>query len=169
MPDVKKAQKEAEEVKEVSYTPFGTPIREEVAQDCSQKEIAQFGLELDKETGSTHVVLKDPLDLDALIQTYKDQCGMELAQLQIRRGLATPDDFAAQPGDYGDTSTLPDNINDAYRASLEAKKSGINLEQFKTDADIEAYVKAQVKAQLQAQAKAAQGSQTAPNSNQEAQ
>lgn len=140
----------------IKLTPFGTPIRDVLPVDCSQKELAQFGLELDKETGSTYVVVKDPIDLDALIQSYKDQCGMELAQLQIKRGLASPEDFAAEPGDYGDTSTLPDNINDAYRASLVAQQSGINLEQFKTDADIEAYVKAQVKAQLEAQAKAQQ-------------
>lgn len=144
----------------IKFTPFGTPIRDFPAQDVSKKEIAQFGLELDKETGSTYVVLKDPLDLDALIQSYKDQCGMGLAQLEIKRGLASPEDFAAKPGDYGDTSTLPDNINDAYRASLEAKKSGIDLSQFKTDADIEAYVKAQVKAQLEAQAKAQAQNQT---------
>ena len=139
----------------IKYTPFGTPIRKTEPQDCSNKFLAQFGLELDKETGSTTIVVKDPLDLDAEIQTYKDQCGMELAQLEIKRGLASPEDFAAKPGDYGDISTLPDNINDAYRASLDAKQAAkIDLSQFKTDADIEAYVKAQVKAQLEAQAKA---------------
>lgn len=138
----------------VKYTPFGTPIRPVKPSDCSNKLLKQYGLELDKETGSTFVVEKDPLDLDAQIQTYKDQCGMELAQLQIKRGLADPGDFAAAPGDYGDTSTLPDNLNDAYRASLDAKKTAkVDLSQFKTDADIEAYVKAQVKAELEAQAK----------------
>lgn len=154
----------------IKLTPFGTPIREVKPCDCSKKTIKQYGLELDKETGSTYVVEKDPLDLDAQIQTYKDQCGMELAQLQIKRGLADPADFAAQPGDYGDTSTLPDNINDAYRASLDAKNAAkVDLSQFKTDADIQAYVKAQVKAQLEIHAKAAsiQGSQTAANSNPE--
>lgn len=151
----------------IKYTPFGTPIRKVEPQDCSNKLLKQYGLELDKETGSTFVVEKDPLDLDAQIQTYKDQCGLEFAQLQLKRGLASPEDFAAQPGDYGDTSTLPDNINDAYRASLDAKKAAnLDLGQFKTDADIQAYVKAQVKAQLEAQAKA-QGSQTADNNNPE--
>ena len=138
----------------VKYTPFGTLIRKSKAVDCSRKTIKQYGLELDKETGSTFVVEKDPLDLDAQVQTYKDQCGMELAQLQLKRGLASPEDFAAKPGDYGDTSMLPDNLNDAYRASLDAKKAKVDLSQFKTDADIQNYVKAQVKAQLEAQAKA---------------
>lgn len=125
-----------------------------------QKELAQFGLELDKETGSMVIVEKDPIDLDAIVQSYKDQCGMELAQLQLKRGLASPEDFAADPGDYGDTSTLPDNINDAYRASLAAQSSGVDLKQFKTDADIQAYVQAQVKAQLEAQAAAQAKPQT---------
>lgn len=139
----------------IKYTPFGTPIRKFKPVDCSRKLLKQYGLELDKETGSTFVVEKDPMDLDAQIQTYKDQCGMELAQLEIKRGLASPEDFAAKPGDYGDTSTLPDNLNDAYRASLDAKKAKVDLSKFKTDADIQAYVKAQVKAQLEAaQAKA---------------
>lgn len=139
----------------IKYTPFGTPIRESAPSDCSKKELAQFGLELDKETGSTYVVQKDPIDLDELIQSYKDSCGMEQAQLLLRRGLASPEDFAAKPGDYGDTSTLPDNINDAYRASLEAQKAGVDLGQFHSDADIKAYVEAQVAKALAAQEEAA--------------
>lgn len=149
----------------LKFTPFGTPVRQIKPTDCSKKLLKQYGLELDKETGSTFVVEKDPLDLDAQIQTYKDACGMELAQLQLKRGLAVPGDFSAEPGDYGDTSTLPDNINDAYRANLDAAASGINLSQFKTDADIEAYVQAQVKAQLEAQVKAAQGATSEVSQN----
>lgn len=143
-------------------TPFGTPVRKFKPTRTSKlykKEIAQFGLELDQVTGSTVVVSKDPLDLDALIQSYKDQCGMEMAQLMIKRGLASPDDFAAAPGDYGDTSTLPDNLNDAYQAAQVAqKKAGdVNLSQFKSDKDIQDYVNNVIAQQLaaqQAQAKA---------------
>lgn len=152
---------------EIKYTPFGTPIREEVPVDCSNPMLAQFGLELNKETGSTYVVEKDPLNLDELIQTYKDQCGMDFAQLQIQRGLASAEDFAAKPGDYGDISDLPDNINDAYRGHLAAEASGVDLGQFKTEADIRAYVEAQVKAQLEA-ATAAQAQQAPKEVNENA-
>lgn len=136
-------------------TPFGTPIRVFNPTRTSKlykKEIAQFDLDFDKETGSTKVVQKDPLDLDAVIQSYKDQCGMELAQLQIKRGLAGPNDFAAAPGDYGDVSMLPDNINDAYQQAQAAKAAvgTVNLSQFKTDADIQAFVEKAVAAQLAA-------------------
>lgn len=140
----------------VVLTPFGTPVREFKPTRTSKlykKEIAQFGLELDQKTGSTFVVSKDPLDLDALIQSYKDQCGMEMAQLMLKRGLASPDDFAAKPGDYGDTSTLPDNLNDAYQAAQAAqRKAGdLNLSQFKSDKDIQDYVNKVIAQQLAAQ------------------
>lgn len=134
----------------LKLTPFGTPIREVPTTDCSQKELAQFGLELDKETGNTFVVQKEPIDLDELVQSYKDQCGMEQAQLLIARGLASPEDFAAKPGDYGDTSNLPDNLNDAYQAHLKAESVGIDLGQFKTEDDIQKYVEEAVAAALKA-------------------
>lgn len=140
---------------EIQYTPFGTPIRKVDPVDCSQKLLPQFGLELDKETGCTYSVVKDSIDLDALIQTYKDSCGMEAAQLLLKRGLASPEDFAAKPGDYGDTSDLPDNINDAYQQSLAAGKfaaeNGLDLSQFKTEKDITDFVNKKVQEALAAQ------------------
>lgn len=154
----------------IKLTPFGTPIREfkpRYSKLVSEKTIKQYGLELDKETGSTYVVEKDPLDLHALIQSYKDQCGMTLAQNLMKRGLATQDDFAAKPGDYGDTSTLPDNINDAYQANLKAEQAAgsVDLSQFKTDADIKNYVDKLVADQLAAQKAAAQTGAPAEGDN----
>lgn len=151
----------------LKYTPFGTPIRKVKGVNCNVRTIPQFGLVLDKETGTTYLEAKDPLDLHALVQTFRDQCGMTAAQNLIKRGLADPNDFAAAPGDYGDTSALPDNINDAYQASLKAKSAaafqGVNLSQFKSDADIKAYVDKLVSAQLKAaeDAKAAQAAKAA--------
>lgn len=150
----------------VKYTPFGTPIRKFKGVNCNVRTVPQFGLVLDKETGTTHIEAKDPLDLHALIQTFRDQCGMTAAQNLIKRGLAEPEDFAAKPGDYGDTSMLPDNLNDAYQASLSAnqaaKASGVDLGQFKTEADIKAYVDKMVSEQLKA-AEAAKAAQATTN------
>lgn len=138
----------------INYTPFGTPIRKADAVDLDKKELAQFGLELDKETGSMIIVQKDPIDLDEVIQSYKDQCGMELAQNLIKRGLADPDDFAAKPGDYGDISALPDNLNDAYQASLAAKgvekANGLDLGDIRTQADLQKYVNQLIAEKLKA-------------------
>lgn len=134
----------------IEYTPFGTPIKKEryVFDGVHEKLMAQFGLELDKETGTMLIVSKDPIDLDEVIQSYRDQCGMEYVQKLLARGLASPEDFAAQPIDYGDSSQLPDNINDAYQQSLKNAELGVNLGQFKTASDIDNYIIAQVKAQL---------------------
>lgn len=147
------------------YTPFGTLVRSFVPSHDSRlykKEIAQFGLDYDKETGSSVIVLRDPLDLYAEIQSHRDECGLEFAQLQIKRGLADPSDFAAVPGDYGDTSTLPDNINDAYQAAQAAKHAAgsVDLRQFKSDADIQAYVNKIVAEQLAAKEAAAKAQAT---------
>lgn len=148
----------------VKYTPFGTPIRKVKGVNCNVRTVPQFGLVLDKETGSTHLEPKDPLDLHALIQTFRDQCGMTAAQNLIKRGLAEPKDFAAVPGDYGDTSALPDNLNDSYQASLAAQKaaqaSGVDLGLFKSEADIKAYVDKMVSEKLKA-AEAAKAAQAA--------
>lgn len=150
----------------VKYTPFGTPIRKVKGVKCNVRTIPQFGLVLDKETGTTHLEAKDPLDLHALIQTFRDQCGMTAAQNLIKRGLADSQDFAAQPGDYGDTSTLPDNLNDAYQASLAGKKaakaSGVDLGKLRTEADIKAYVDKMVSEKLKA-VEAAKAAQAATN------
>lgn len=139
----------------VAFNAFGTPValagdREECYHfdGIGVRNIPQFGLELDKETGSTVIVEKDPLDLFELIQSYKDQCGMDFVQKMISRGLASEEDFAAQPIDYGDSSQLADNINDAYQQAVSNDKLGVDLGQFKTAQDIENYVIAQVKAQL---------------------
>lgn len=153
----------------VKFTPFGTPIRKSAPVHLSGRMVPQYGLELDKETGSTKVVAKDSVDFYALIQSYRSQCGMELAKLQISRGLASPNDFAAAPGDYGDITGIPDNLNDAYRASLNAKSaakaSGIDLNQFKTSADIQAYVDRVVSEKLKAAEKAKAAAVPAADTN----
>lgn len=149
---------------EVKYTPFGTPIRKDrfVYSGLGNRKLAQFGLELDKETGSTIVVEKDPIDLVELINSYKDQCGIEYVQKLISRGLASPEDFMAPNVDYGDSSQLADNINDAYQQTLQNKSLGVDLGQFQTAADIDNYVIDQVKKQIAlAQAQQQNQSQTA--------
>lgn len=143
----------------LKVTPFGGPVRPVYISDywknVGKKTVAQFDLKFDPKTGGTEIVQKDPLDLDAEIQSHKDECGMVQAELLLKRGLARPEDFAAKPGDYGDTSNLPDNINDAYQMAQECQKAiKVDLKQFKTDADVEAYVQAQIQAELAKQRQA---------------
>lgn len=137
----------------VKFNPFGSlipPFKPQYDAKVSEKNVAQFGCEYDEETKQMVSVLKDPVDLDAQIQTFKDQCGMAQAELLLKRGLATPDDFAAKPGDYGDSSDMPDNINDAYQQAQAAAVSGVDTRKFKTDEDIQKYVESVVAAKLAA-------------------
>lgn len=141
----------------VKYTPFGTPIREPVYTDLGKNDglLPTFELELDKETGNTRVVEGEPLDLYAEIQSFKESCGMYAAQQQIAHGLKAPDAFSDlnNPTDYGDVSEMPDNINDAYQANLQANaaQAALGLPDFKTQADLDNYVKDLVAKQMAAE------------------
>lgn len=79
---------------------------------------------LDPKTGETKIDESDKLDLYELIQSYKDQCGIEFMLKQIKLGIVTPESLADDGQHSGDVSG-PMDINDAYRAQLvqaEAKK-----------------------------------------------
>lgn len=79
---------------------------------------------LDPATGETHIDCSDKLDLVELIQSYKDQCGIEFMLKQMKLGVVTPESLADDGQHSGDAS-MPLDINDAYRAQLvqaEAKK-----------------------------------------------
>lgn len=86
-----------------------------------------LGVDLDKETGNTNVVVTGVQDVHEEIQHFKDQCGFEGMRNLIARGQARPLDFA-DDGKHGfDSSKLPDNVNDAYRASMAAGKGSNNI------------------------------------------
>lgn len=137
----------------VKFNPFGSLIpsfKPQFVKLVTEKQVAQFGCEFDEETKQMVSVLKDPLDLDAQIQTFKDQCGMAQAQLLLKRGLITPEELAAKPGDYGDSSDMPDNINDAYQKAMSSAVPGVDVRKFKTDEDIQKYVESVIAAKLAA-------------------
>lgn len=68
----------------------------------------------DKETGSTVPDESERVELQPLIESYKDQCGMEYVQKLIRTGYATPDKFA-DDGKHGGDASGPTDVNDAWR------------------------------------------------------
>lgn len=104
-----------------------------------------LGVELDKETGNTLVVSTGERDLHKEIQEFKDQCGFEGMLALIQQGRATPKDFYDDGHGGQDVAGLPDNVNDAYRAAMEANKNsdavlddlGINVKDLKTQEAIE--------------------------------
>lgn len=60
------------------------------------------------------------IDLDALIQTYKDQCGMELAKRLIATGQATEVDFRDDCKHSGDIRELPVSAQSRANAAVTA-------------------------------------------------
>lgn len=121
------------------------PIFAEEPKQGDPNLLDQLGVELDKETGNTVVVVTGTRDIDAEIQQFKDDCGFEGMAKLIAQGRATPRDFY-DDGKHGqDVAGLPDNVHDAYRASMEAnsksdallKDLGIDVNDLKTQEAIE--------------------------------
>lgn len=100
------------------------PVQEKEEIDYNQFQ--EIGLELDKDTGNTVVVVTGTFDMQKKIQEFKDQCGFEGMRKLIAAGQATPKDFY-DDGKHGqDVSGLPDNVNDAFRA---AQASGLKKDE----------------------------------------
>lgn len=86
-----------------------------------------LGLDLNKETGNTVVVVTGYRDIQREIQEFKDDCGFEGMRKLIAQGRAQPKDFYDDGAHGLDVADLPDNVNDAYRAALSAKSESGNL------------------------------------------
>lgn len=103
-------------VSKKKYIPFQRPDL-----DYNKKDI--LGVELDKETGNTKVVVTGTEDIDRQIQECLEDSGFESMKRLIATGQARPLDFADDGKGGKDITNLPDNVNDAYRAALAAKES----------------------------------------------
>lgn len=121
--------------------------------DYNQRD--DIGLELDKDTGNTNVVITGTKDTDKEIQEFKDDCGFEGMRKLIAQGRAVPKDFY-DDGKHGmDVAGLPDNVNDAFRAAQAAnldkdemlnklgvdESDGIDDTEAKIKAAVESYFK----------------------------
>lgn len=83
--------------------------------DCTKHLMPKVSLKVDKEALKTVPVEDDFVDLDELILSYKDSCGMAAIQKLLAKGLASPGDFA-DDGLHGvDLTGVADNLNDAYQ------------------------------------------------------
>lgn len=80
------------------------------------RTIKQFGVEVDKNTGDTNIVITGELDLVELIQSYKDSCGLEYCQKLIKQGLVSEDAFA-DDGRHSVDASYPTDIGTLYQMS----------------------------------------------------
>lgn len=89
---------------------LGNPVREPIFTPGNQPYMIDVKVTFDPETGSTTPDESNKVDLVALIQTYKDQCGMELAKKLLKNGQADAADFA---DDGKHSFELPEDLDTA--------------------------------------------------------
>lgn len=142
---------------------FGHPKREYVEFVPHIKSvITKYGLELEKETGTTHAVIAEEIDVNELVESFRDQTGYENAMRLIKSGQVSPDEFADDGKHGADITNVPDYAGDLLRQEIETKAQkeaikqayGLSEEDLQND-DLEAVIKAAVEkriAEIQAQA-----------------
>ena len=94
------------------------------------------------------------VDLYALIQTYKDQCGMEAAKRLLQTGERSPEDFADPRNIQYDDSAIPETPQDRANAAVQANaqvdavkaKYGIDPNQDMTQEQFENIIKSFIQA-----------------------
>lgn len=101
-------------IKRLTYVP--RPV------DARNPFLVDLKVKFDPKTGATIPDESNKINLDELIQTYKDQCGMEMAQKMLRQGLAQKGDFA---DDGKHSADIPAELDTAQsRANLAVKCKG---------------------------------------------
>lgn len=95
--------------------------------DCSDHFMADLKVKVNED----HTVSPDEsnlVDLDAMTQTYKDQCGMEAAKRLLKLGQAQPSDFADDGKGNYDGSIIPETAQERANAAVAA---GLQLDAIK--------------------------------------
>lgn len=115
--DQRLIETKALEVRDFLFTkPFDAPATKAV-----EPFMPDLKVKFDPKTGATTPDESNLINLDELIQTYKDQCGMELAKKMLANGLATQADFA---DDGKHSGNVPSNLETAQGRANAAVKAG---------------------------------------------
>lgn len=104
---------------------FGVLQREPAAPvKCDSTDMIQLGVKFDPATGATVPDESNIINVVELTQSYRDQCGLELAQRLLKNGLASPEQFA-DDGEHSFDSTLPglESAQAAANAAIAAEKN----------------------------------------------
>lgn len=100
----------------------GVPIRESVAQALDDRFLIQLKVKFNPETGDTEPDESDVVDLVELIQTYKDQCGVEAAIRLIKNGQATAEQFMDDGKHSADVTKTPATAQEIANALLQSEQ-----------------------------------------------
>lgn len=100
---------------------FGITVPDVEPLKCDEKYLVEYGQELNKETGQFEFVITGKTDLQELIQSFKEQCGIEAMKLAIAKGRDPL--FYADDGHHNaDLTGLSTQINEAYRNKINAEE-----------------------------------------------
>lgn len=152
MPDVQ-TKTEVDAFGIVHNRDFSEPV------DLSYPFVNEWGLEYDKDTGSTHPVISGKIDFVESIQCFKDSCGVDAVLRDISCGKVLPSEVAddgSHGGDFSNPTMLSEMsaivkkaIADSKAADSEAEAKGLDVKAIKVDGlDLDSYIKKQVDARL---------------------
>lgn len=71
------------------------------------------------EPGVAYPDFSDQVDVQKIVDSYKDQTGLEYALRQINSGRLLPSQLADKGTGSVDISEMPDNVNEAHRLALD--------------------------------------------------
>lgn len=111
----------SEEVKALVLKTPGFPTVTIVPTKADQKFMVDLKVKV-QEDGKVVPDESNLVDLDSLIQTYKDQCGMEAAKRMIKLGQASPEDFADDGKGSYDGTNIPETAQGRANAAVIAQK-----------------------------------------------
>ena len=141
---------------EILVDAFGVvrPVATE-ALKCDKHLLEQYDYVLNKETGVFEVVESGKLDITELIISQKDNCGLNLALLNIARGMS-PEAFR-DDGKHGGDFSKGTNLNEAYQDKLVADQVAaqlakiLGLDNLPDSENVDEIIKAAVAAKFQNQ------------------
>lgn len=152
MPEEVKEQQANQDLTLTLSTP-GYPTVILKATKCDEKMMVDLKV---KKTEEGNIIPDESnlIDLDALIQTYKDQCGMEAAKRLLKTGQAQPEDFADDGKSGFDCTVIPESAQERANAAVAAKaqadavkeKFGIPTDQDLTQEQFENLIKSYISA-----------------------
>lgn len=151
--------------------PFGHRYVKPAGVNLHKRNMKQYGWIMDHEHCRKTVTGEniEDLDLYALTQAYKNECGMEMMKQLLASGQATVADFA-DDGTLSGDNTLPQDINTLHAVFQEEAAANEKvlerlggtsdaLNKAIAEGNLEGYIKGLINAQLAVQ-QAAQSQQT---------
>lgn len=125
---------------------LGYPKVPVVPTKLDDNRFIQLKVKFDPATGST-VPEEEVLDFQKVIESYREQCGVEFMIKQVKLGAISLASLADDGQHGADIAGSPDNINDAYQAAVVGNDNIAGLEKA-LDVNLEGLTQEQAEAAI---------------------